>query len=138
LSRVVHNKTLQITGAFDKLSIEEKDKPKTRGTAHEDTDPGGDTTLQVADMQPHDPPKTVIVDPRTHKVLKTISYTPTPEMGDLPKAVKWAVFTQAMVRLGFAIEELQGSAWQFTPGDSSKAERNIQFHEPHPDSDILM
>jgi YbbR domain-containing protein len=32
LSRMVHNKTLEITGAFDKMSGEEKAKTKTRGT----------------------------------------------------------------------------------------------------------
>jgi hypothetical protein len=41
-----------------------------------------------------------------------------------------------MGRVGFAVEKLQGSAWQFTPGEALNAERNIQFHEPHPDSDV--
>jgi hypothetical protein len=73
---------------------------------------------------------------RTQKVFKTIFYTPTSEAGDLPKSVKWAEFKRAMARVGFAVEKLQGSAWQFTPGETSNAERNIQFHEPHPDSDV--
>jgi hypothetical protein len=41
-----------------------------------------------------------------------------------------------MTRVGFAVEKLQGSAWQFTPGVDSNAERNISFHEPHPESDV--
>jgi hypothetical protein len=41
-----------------------------------------------------------------------------------------------MTRVGFAVEKLQGSAWQFTPSVDSNAERNISFHEPHPESDV--
>jgi len=136
LSRMVHNKTLQITGAFDKLSIEEKTKTKTRGTADHAIDAGRTLTVQPVANSTQQLDKPFIVDQRTHKVFKTIFYTPTSETGDLPKAVKWAEFKRAMARVGFAVEKLQGSAWQFSPSEISNAERNIQFHEPHPDSDV--
>jgi hypothetical protein len=134
LSRMIHNKEMQITGAFDKLAVEEKIKTKTRGspTYHAETD--NDQAAQAVSIPPCE--TSIIVDQRTHKVFKTIFYTPTTDTGDLPKAVKWAEFKRAMTRVGFAVEKLQGSAWQFTPSVDSNAERNISFHEPHPDSDV--
>ncbi|KAI4680536.1 hypothetical protein J4E81_010066 [Alternaria sp. BMP 2799] len=134
LSRMVHNKTLEITGAFDRMVIEEKTKAKTRG----------DTVTVAHDLAalPPDsnatatPQPTILVDQRAHKVFKTLFHTPTSETGDLPKGVKWVEFKRAMARVGFSVEKLQGSAWQFAPGDALDTDRNIQFHEPHPDSDI--
>jgi hypothetical protein len=136
LSRMVHDKTLQITGAFDKLSMEEKSKIKTRGSPKNEDIVGDHLAVQPVEAATHEAEKPFYVDQRTHKVFKTIFYTPTTESGDLPKVVKWAEFKRAMMRMGFAVEKLQGSAWQFTPGDTSNIDRNIQFHEPHPESDI--
>ena len=133
-SRMVHNKAMQITGSFDKISIEEKNKTKTRGTTDQ-------APISAEDQAPqqtvsHQSEKPFLVDKSTHKVFKTMFYTPTTNTGDLPRAVTWADFKRAMAHVGFAVERLQGSAWQFTPGTASNAERNIQFHEPHPDSDV--
>jgi hypothetical protein len=135
-SRMVHDKALQITGAFDKLSIEESTKTKTRGISIHEGGPVNEILVQPFQSLSEKVEKPFLVDQRTHKVFKTIFYTPTTDTGDLPKVVKWAEFKRAMTRVGFAMEKLQGSAWQFTPGVDSNAERNIQFHEPHPDSDV--
>ncbi|KAI4935546.1 uncharacterized protein J4E92_002837 [Alternaria infectoria] len=134
LSRMVHSKTLEITGAFDRMAIEEKTKAKTRGdtitVAHDLAALPPDSNATAT------PQPTILVDQRAHKVFKTLFHTPTSETGDLPKGVKWVEFKRAMARVGFSVEKLQGSAWQFAPGDALDADRNIQFHEPHPGSDI--
>jgi hypothetical protein len=136
LSRMIHNKTLQITGAFDKMSIEEKAKTKTRGAANVTFECRADLPVQLPEPSAIPTLQLFIVDQRTHKVFKILFYTPTSDTGDIPKAVKWVEFKRAMVGVGFSVEKLQGSAWHFTPGEASNAERNIQFHEPHPDSDM--
>lgn len=41
------------------------------------------------------------------------------------------IFLHAMSVTGFGIEQLYGSAWQFTLSKLD-VERTIQFHEPHP------
>jgi hypothetical protein len=112
LSRMVHNKALQITGAFDKLSIEEKSKTKTRSATDDAVGQHPNLAVQAIGDSFEKLEKPFIVDQRTHKVFKTIFYTPTSETGDLPKSVKWAEFKRAMARVGFAVEKLQGSAWQ--------------------------
>jgi hypothetical protein len=135
-SNMDHDRALQVTGCFDKMSIEERTKTKTRGTPA----PNAATAQNLAVEQPKSMPtsvrKTFKVDPRTHKVFKTIFYTSTMETGDLPKSIKWDEFKRAMTRLGFVVENMQGAAWQFTPGDANGADRNIQFHMPHPVSDL--
>ena len=136
LSLMAHDKTLQITGAFDKMSVEDKCKKKTRGAPSYPVKQNDDAAVLPTEHISKATGRPFFVDQRTHKVFKTLFYTPTSGTGDLPKAVKWADFKRAMVRVGFTVEKLQGSAWQFTPSESSTAERNIQFHEPHPDSDI--
>jgi hypothetical protein len=133
----VHDKTTQITGAFDRLVLEMRSKIKTRGTSDRDVAAQNhDPTDHTHDGVAHESSLPFLVDKRTHKVFKAIFHAPLKDDGDTPKAVKWAEFRRAMARVGFAVEKLQGSAWQFTPGETSNAERNIQFHEPHPDSDV--
>lgn len=130
-----HNKSIQITGGFERLSVQEQVKQKTRGSGDRTSVvgevPAGPTHPSLEQSSKH-----LKVDQRTHKVFKTIFYTQTSESGDIPIAVKWVEFKRAMGRVGFSIEKLQGSAWQFTPGSDANEQRSIQFHEPHPDNDI--
>jgi hypothetical protein len=82
------------------------------------------------------PRRTFALDKRAYKTMKSLVHVTTSETGEFPTAVKWDEFKRAMVRLSFSAEKLQGSAWQFSPGDTSNIDRGIHFHEPHPDSDI--
>ncbi|KAI4678044.1 uncharacterized protein J4E88_006562 [Alternaria novae-zelandiae] len=133
-SRIFHNKAMQITGAFDRLAIEEKTKPKTKGS----------TIIAVVDEAANPVPaasedtfqQTFTLDKRAYRTMKALFHVALSDDEDFPKAIKWDEFKRAMVRIGFAAEKLQGSAWQFTPGESLDADRGIHFHEPHPDSDI--
>jgi len=133
-SRIFHNQAMQITGAFDRLAIEEKIKPKTKGS----------TNNAVVDEAAHPVPaaseytsqQTFTLDKRAYRTMKALFHVALSDNEDFPKAIKWDEFKRAMVRIGFAAEKLQGSAWQFTPSKTLDVDRGIHFHEPHPDSDI--
>jgi hypothetical protein len=135
-SRIYHAKEMQITGAFDKMSIIQKIKPKTRGSAAHDSSVSGTLEKEAASPTQTKQAPSFLLDKRAYKVIKALFYVPTSEDGEFPKAIKWDEFKRAMVRLGFSAEKLQGSAWQFTPGGGLDTDRGIHFHEPHPDSDI--
>ncbi|XP_014559917.1 hypothetical protein COCVIDRAFT_90694, partial [Bipolaris victoriae FI3] len=125
----------QITGAFDKLAVGEKVKPKTKGSLESvivDVPP----THMVGTADEGSVPQVFRLDKRALKAMKTLFHVPQSDHDDLPKGVKWHEFKRAMAHIGFAVEKLQGSAWQFTPGESLHVRRAIQFHEPHPVSDI--
>ena len=133
-SRIFHNKAVQITGAFDKLSIQERVKQKTKGSV---ATPTAGHPITFAALPDSDTVRiSFILDKRAYKVMKILFYVASSDNEELPKAVKWDEFRRAMVRIGFSAEKLQGSAWQFTPGTSLEVDRAIQFHEPHPDGDI--
>lgn len=99
-------------------------KQKTKGTpalAIEDEQcPPGDEP----DKQP-----TFSVDARALKVFRTLFYTPS--VSATPGEVPWHDFLHAIASVGFLIEKLYGSVWQFQP-TKLDVERGIQLHEPHP------
>ncbi|KAI8940775.1 hypothetical protein NX059_002041 [Plenodomus lindquistii] len=135
LSQAHHDKSMQITGVFDKLSIEAKPKPKTKGVATSIIH--GGPVDDVSDVEiPIESQKHIALDKRAYKAMKALFHVVISDADEVPKSLKWNEFTRAMVRAGFSAEKLQGSAWQFTPSASLDVERGIQFHEPHPDSDI--
>lgn len=77
------------------------------------------------------------VDERTMKVIDMLFYTHRPgaPQGEVP----WTEFTYMMHHVGFGVEKLMGSAWQFTPGPElieHGCTRGIQCHEPHPSSKL--
>jgi hypothetical protein len=80
--------TTQITGAFDKMSVEDKSKTKTRGFIDAVGERGKDLAVQLPDLSASSIPQPIIVDQRTHKVFKVLFYPPTYNTGDLYKAVK--------------------------------------------------
>jgi hypothetical protein len=61
----------------------------------------------------------------------------SPNDGELPRSIRWTEIRNALTKLGFAAEKLHGSAWQFTP-TAIDLPRGIQFHEPHPNSEVLL
>jgi hypothetical protein len=62
--------------------------------------------------------------------MKALFHVALSDTEDFPKAIKWDEFKRAMVRIGFAVKKLQGSAWQSTPGEALHVDRGIHFHEP--------
>lgn len=102
-------------------------KPKTRGITN------STTQQKVPEVQtpPDNPSPTELIfklKPRAHKVFRTIFFQPN--QNDLPGEIAWVDFLYAMRAVGFGIEKLMGSRWQFTPtkGDVT---RGLQIHQPH-------
>jgi hypothetical protein len=58
-----------------------------------------------------------------------------PNDGELPRSIRWTEIRNALAKIGFAAEKLHGSAWQFSP-TAIDLPRGIQFHEPHPNSEV--
>lgn len=136
ISNYDHDIALQITGTFDKPVTRRTAKQKTRCHAPLDIEPATQFH-DIGHPSPKKKPERIYcVDKRAHKVFKTLFHVPLSDLGETPKAIKWDDFKRAMTRAGFSAEKLQGSAWQFTPCDSTETVRGIQFHEPHPDSSI--
>ncbi|KAL1591721.1 hypothetical protein SLS60_011720 [Paraconiothyrium brasiliense] len=130
-SRLLHDRSKQVTGTFDRPSSSDKaPKPKTKGIA------APNTTIHPPEAPPETQKPTVTsVDKRAYKVFRTIFHSPNNP--DTPGEIPWTDFLHAMVSAGFSAEKLYGSAWSFTPKTSSvDVERSIQFHEPHPISKI--
>ncbi|KAJ6281928.1 hypothetical protein J3E71DRAFT_362053 [Bipolaris maydis] len=128
---------MQITGAFDRLAVVgEKIKAKTKGSPESVMGVDVPQTHMCGTDDEENVPQVFMLDKRALKVMKTLFHVPQFDHDDLPKGVKWHEFKRAMAHIGFAVEKLQGSAWQFTPGESLHVRRAIQFHEPHPVSDI--
>lgn len=132
-----HDQKSEITGAFDRLSLNDKSKPKTRGTAGPNADRarlnvGARLEDQQQDAASHQQP-IFHLDKRAHRVFKVLFHSPL--SGNTPSEVRWTDFLHALASTGFSAEKLHGSAWQFTP-KSLALERSIQFHEPHPSSKL--
>jgi hypothetical protein len=132
LSILDHDSARTITGSFDKLCISTKEKVKTKGTTllpaaeqHDANLPGPIETVEEG-FKP-----AFLVDSRSLRVFQALFHNPSEKAapGDIP----WTDFLHAMVSVGFAVEKMHGSAWQFTPKDVHKS---IQFHEPHPSSKL--
>lgn len=123
------------TFTIDEQSSEPQDisptkaKVKTRGIAipselevHESSD------IPLAPT----PPPTIPVSKRAYKIFSSLFHDPTQDIP--PGEIPWTDFLHALSSAGFSIEKQHGSAWLFSPPDSSQ--RPIIFHEPHPSSKI--
>ncbi|THY37969.1 hypothetical protein D6C99_09346 [Aureobasidium pullulans] len=75
--------------------------------------------------------KKLKVNKRAFKVFATMFHVPSSNEQQNTGEVAWSEFLYAMKMIGFSVEKLYGSSWQFTP-DTIEASRSIQFHEPHP------
>ena len=76
------------------------------------------------------------VDQNAHRVFSAVFHIPD-ENGSVPGKVTWGEFLSALTKLGFAAEQMHGSAWEFTPtGDLEHLQRGIHFNQPHPSSEI--
>lgn len=88
--RLSHDKASQITGTFDRMSLIEKVKTKTRGNA----DPaygivdGDESAEQSLEPTPHIADSAFQVDKRAHKVFTLLFPTIKQSVGKAPKSVK--------------------------------------------------
>lgn len=119
------------------LARPDKTKPKTRGRAKPNVS-GPTIDLQASGPESDGGRVSKKVDRRSLKVFRTLFFAPSASAN--PGEVPWKDFLHAMHNVGFAIEKLQGSVWQFTPpqpgAEANENSRSILFHEPHPYSKI--
>ncbi|KAI4961241.1 hypothetical protein J4E86_000268 [Alternaria arbusti] len=141
VSQIFHDPSKEITGNLDKFAIAKKAKDKTRGTAA--AVPADDPDIE------DEPAPDTFVDPlrpwtrlgdNSYKVLKTLFFIPDEDK--VPGVTKWAAFRTTMTHLGFSAEQMQGSAWQFTPSEQLRQDRGLDrgicFHEPHPGNEMSL
>ena len=110
---------------------EPKVKMKTRGVPRPPL--STITNTQCPTVEPDIQP-VFEVSERALKVFSILFYTQSSEAENIGE-VAWSDFLHAMSSVGFAVEKLYGSVWQFTPAELD-VDRSIQFHEPHPTSKI--
>ena len=132
----LHDEALQITGIFDRTSVIDKVKQKTKGTDASDPNISNEASAQLANSATFDEEPSFQVKKQTYKVFRALLHVPSVDAEEVARQVKWTDFIKAMIDIGFAVEKLQGSAWQFVPSTNAGNERKIQFHEPHPANDI--
>jgi len=130
-SRIFHDSSKDVTANFDKLAVTEKTKEKTRG------EPGPAAVPAAQGPEPELEEKTAYkVDQNAHRVFSALFHIPD-ENGSVPGKVTWGEFLSALTKLGFAAEQMHGSAWEFTPtGGLEHLQRGIHFHQPHPSNEI--
>ncbi|KAI4619016.1 hypothetical protein J4E83_005968 [Alternaria metachromatica] len=125
-----HDSTQEITGNFNRLALASKSKSKTHGAMA--------LVISDVDQHPKDQP-TLVSKPLYHvgkdayAVLKALFYMPNDN--ETPGKIRWDQVVATLTKLGFAVEKLHGSAWQFTP-KKLDLPRGIQFHEPHPGGEV--
>ncbi|KAK3328093.1 hypothetical protein B0T19DRAFT_423676 [Cercophora scortea] len=128
------------SNAFKKSDISLRNvKSKTRGIAHQTPSPQVEKSGTSAEVdsetqqEAQQPGQTFSVNARALKVFRTLFYNPSTT--STPGEVAWNDFLHAMTSMGFAVEKLYGSVWQFRPTRHGIT-RPIQFHEPHPKGKI--
>ena len=129
-SSIYQSRTKQITGNFERVIPSDKPaKCKTRGVAGEQHEQALLRDISVVEQS-----KLFKVDKRTCKGFKALFHSSF--NSDILGEVPWPDFLHAMNSIGFSMEKLQGSAWNFTPPNVFDVGQSIQFHEPHPASKI--
>jgi len=132
MSEIFHDATKEITGNFNRLAVAGKTKTKTHGVMN--------ITAKGEGVNPdaHEQP-VVMSKPLYHVgkdayiVIKALFHMPNDS--EPPGKIRWDQLVATLTKLGFAVEKLHGSAWQFTP-KKLNSPRGIQFHEPHPSGEV--
>jgi hypothetical protein len=116
------------------IVMKEKEKTKPVTSAPQSDDAEADIPLIPGPSE--DQIKTTFyLDKRSYEVFQTLFSNPRNK--NVPRDVRWVDFLRAMTSLGFSVDSLNGSAWQFTPSHVD-VDRSIQFHEPHPSSRLFL
>lgn len=113
------------------IPVIKKDKIKTRGEASTTTEVTETSNPTARDTVTKQKRTVFAVDKRALKVFGTLFFTPSASDQTPAGETAWIEFLHAMRSVGFLIEKLYGSVWQFQP-TKLDVERGICFHEPHP------
>ncbi|KAI4676816.1 uncharacterized protein J4E84_009411 [Alternaria hordeiaustralica] len=130
ISEIFHDPTKEITGNFDRLAVAGKIKSKT----HSEIDAAAHNADEAAQERPMAMSKPLYhVGKDAYVVIKALFHVPNDS--EPPGKIRWDQLVATLTKLGFAVEKLHGSAWQFTP-KKLNLPRGIQFHEPHPSGEV--
>ncbi|KAF2821818.1 hypothetical protein CC86DRAFT_410897 [Ophiobolus disseminans] len=131
LSTTFHDNSKEITGSFDRSSIVEKGKEKTRGT---------DATEEQAEPAREPSPESPLefaVDKHSFEAFRALFHMPGKEQA---ASIRWNDVVSALTSIGFSAQHLHGSQWQFNPAAAPVAELNLRrgigFHAPHPADEV--
>ncbi|KAI4916953.1 hypothetical protein J4E90_003458 [Alternaria incomplexa] len=129
-SEIFHDPTKEITGNFNRLDVNDRTKAKTHG---EMTAIAQDADEDVLERSAAISKPLYHVGKDAYIVIKALFHVPNDS--EPPGKVRWDQVVATLAKLGFAVEKLHGSAWQFTP-KKLNLPRGIQFHEPHPSGEV--
>ena len=131
-ARCSHPKKSELLGGTP-----QKAKAKTRPDGHTPS-PMQESRRDSAtstEEKGHTEVKQIKVNKRAFKVFATMFHVPSANEQQNTGEIAWSEFLYSMKMIGFSVEKLYGSSWQFTP-DTIDVQRSIQFHEPHPRAKI--
>lgn len=128
LSDVFHDSSTDLTDKFDKASIKVKAKEKTRGVSGV-----AEQEAELARDPSPEPLRAFHVSEKSWQVFKALFYMPGNK--SQPSSMRWPAVVGALVDLGFAAEQMQGSQWQFEPSPELNLSRGIGLHAPHTGGD---
>jgi len=132
MSEIFHDRKKEITGKFDRFAVAGKTKAKKHGPMIvRAKDVGVDQNAQEQSVAVSKPLYHVGKD--AYVVIKALFHVPNDS--EPPGKIRWDQLVTTLTKLGFAVEKLHGSAWQFTP-KKLNLPRGIQFHEPHPSGEV--
>ncbi|KAI9642174.1 hypothetical protein NHQ30_008976 [Ciborinia camelliae] len=114
-------------------TVSKKLKAKTRGTSEPEFEAENNEESPQLKEQ-----RKVKLERHLLRVFKVLFYQT--DQNDIPGSIPWNNFLQAMVAVGFSVQQLYGNVWQFTPisneGILTGREKAIQFHSPHPEKRV--
>jgi hypothetical protein len=129
LSGIFHDSSVEISDSFDRASIMEKTKQKTRGNPDR-----AEAEAEPAREPLSEPRLEVTLSRSFYSVFRTLFHFSS-EKDQAPK-LRWQSFVRALGDRGFVAQRMQGSQWQFNPSPALKRTRGICFHEPHPGNKV--
>ena len=120
---------------------EPKIKTKRRGVPNPPEPAESNAAPENQANELRNPEPLFAVDSASMQVFSTLFYRPGAAASQQPAQIPWGKFMHAMHQVGFSIQRLGGSIWQFNPGPILEQRgpeygRGILIHEPHPTSKI--
>jgi hypothetical protein len=129
LSPSNHDAKQDVTGNFDKSTVVEKIKEKTRGPEAPLPLIGNAEAIQDLGAERDAPPPPKLgLNKRSRAVFQSMCFSP--QSANMPKEVAWTDFVHAMNAVGFESTQLGGSVWRFAQTDSRES-MPINIHDPH-------
>ncbi|OTA86432.1 hypothetical protein M434DRAFT_15834 [Hypoxylon sp. CO27-5] len=112
--------------SFPRTPVNEKKKKRgVRQAPKEDNTPESTTSKQGESRNTLEPP--LKLPSEYMRVIRALFFTASAE--EVPQQIKWRDFLSTMTRLGFQIQYIYGSSYNFIPPGVNPS---IVIHQPHP------